>query len=207
MWSWVNVACNYIRKSLIYTPNFLLSTSLSSLSLILWNLRERMFLVWILLLVIMFPSHISWGSSLKLIIKEFKPHARTHHIDIIVITIILCHVDFEFFPIVTCYTNSLYYASTSTLYNSLISHALRLLRSVILRKLECRLFSFSAFWKKHFLFYFTSQKWNNVSTLLENIMLNGKVGGGPTAGQGMKSLTSCNWQLVDLTSDAFVGSG
>ena len=52
--------------------------------------------VQISLLVVTFPSHTSRTSTLKQSTKEFKPHARTHHIIVIVNIVIiatmsLCH--------------------------------------------------------------------------------------------------------------------
>jgi hypothetical protein len=35
------------------------------------------------------PSHISWGLTLKVSTKGFKPHTRTHHVVIIVIIVII----------------------------------------------------------------------------------------------------------------------
>ena len=52
--------------------------------------------VQISLLMVTFPSHTSRTSTLKQSTKEFKPHARTHHIIVIVNIVIiatmsLCH--------------------------------------------------------------------------------------------------------------------
>ena len=84
-----------------YTLKSVISTFLMSLlSLISWNPRERMSL-----LVIMYPSRISW--VLRLVNHERSQptwlHApRCHHCSYCR----YCNVDFVLFHIVTCYTNS-----------------------------------------------------------------------------------------------------
>ena len=72
-------------------------------SLIPLNPSEQMCSVQISLLVT-FPSYISWVFTLKYSTKEFKPHARTHHVVIIVIIAVLTLCDS---PNLTDYTKSL----------------------------------------------------------------------------------------------------
>ena len=49
-------------------------------SLISRNPLERRFSVWILLLIVRFPSHISWVFDIEINLKWFKPHAHMHHV-------------------------------------------------------------------------------------------------------------------------------
>ena len=72
-----------------------------------------MCLVKISLLVVTFPSHTSQISTLKQSTKEFKPHARTHHIVIIVNIIIMAMLTL-WYSLMSHATLILYY-HTSTL--------------------------------------------------------------------------------------------
>jgi hypothetical protein len=76
------------------------------------------------LLVVTFPSHISWVLTLMKSTKEFKPHARTNHIVIFVIIAMLI-----LYNSMTSHATIILYHHTSmlTLQTSLISHALWLL--------------------------------------------------------------------------------
>ena len=58
-------------------------------SLISPNPREWMCSVKTSLLIITFPSHISWGLALKQSTKEYKARIRTHHVVIFVIIAML----------------------------------------------------------------------------------------------------------------------
>ena len=93
-----------------------------------------MFSFQISLLVVMFPSHISWVLTLKLTTKEFKPQACTHHVVIIVIIAmltlcasIMSHVTLFFFYHTSMLNITKLFNITCTLVAT----------SVILRGLEC----------------------------------------------------------------------
>ena len=87
-----------------------------------WNPRERTFSIRISLLVVTFPSHISRVLTLmKQPIKEFKPHACTHHI-VITIIIAMSTLCYSIMPHTTLILY--YHASMLTLHTSFISRAL-----------------------------------------------------------------------------------
>ena len=109
--------------------NYILTFGISPLvmslpSFISPNPREWMCSVQISLLVVTFPSHISWVLTSKESTKEFKPYAPTHHVVVIVITSRLtsCYS-------ITSQTTLIFYyhASLLTLHTSWISRALRYL--------------------------------------------------------------------------------
>ena len=90
-------------------------------SLIFQSFREWMFSIWISLLIVMFPSHISYILTLKWTTKQLIPHACTHHIVVIIINIVML--------LLCCFIMShvtlilLYHAFVLTSQNFLISRA------------------------------------------------------------------------------------
>ena len=83
-------------------------------SLISHNPRERMFSLQISLLVVTFPSHISWILTLKCSTKEFKPHVHMHHVVIIVIIVIIAMVLFHNVTLILYYHASMLPLHTSS---------------------------------------------------------------------------------------------
>ena len=133
------------KTKLLVHPNLCNITLLNvTLSLISQKPRERMFSVQISFLIVTFASHVSWVSTLKQSTKDFKPHARTHHV---VIVVIICHyccnVDFVLFRNVIRYIDSLLsciHVNTTHLLNitcTLVDMC------VILWRLECTLIKIS----------------------------------------------------------------
>ena len=72
---------------------------------------------------------------ISLTIKEFKTHARTHHVALIVINALstLCYSTMPHAPLILCY-----HASMLTLQTSLKSHGALVATCVMLGKLKCR---------------------------------------------------------------------
>ena len=165
-----------------------------------------MFSINISLLVIMFPSHIAWGFFININHQRVwttRSHASRYHQ---FYSCKYCSVDFSLFHNIRCCTNSLLsciHVNTTLLLN--ITSTLVATKGVIFREFRVHIVLFITHSKKkHFFLSFYFLKWNNVSTLLDAIILDGKVEEGPTSGQGMKILTSCSWQLADLMSDSML---
>ena len=82
------------------------------------NPREQMCSIYIFLLAVTFPSHISWVLTLKKSSKECKAHSHTHHI-VIIAMLTVCHSTMSNDTLI-----SYHHASMLTLQTSVISRAL-----------------------------------------------------------------------------------
>ena len=109
------------QKSSQYTLNFIIITPLMSLLLLHpETLGKDIFNLNLTPCYMFSPSYIM-GIDMKITTKNFKPHNRTHHVDIIVISVIIIMLTLCYFIIPHATLILFYHAIMLTLHNSIIS--------------------------------------------------------------------------------------